>query len=65
MIKENPKGADYYKDPKLLAGSLSGQFARSGEAAQNVADEIARDRQGADYYEDEEILAQFLSGRFQ
>lgn len=63
-ISDDRRGADYYKDSKVLADFLHGQFGSTHEAAEEAAKSIASDRNGADYYKNPEILADFLGGRF-
>lgn len=63
-ISDDRRGADYYKDPKVLADFLRGQFNSTQEAAEDTAKSIESDRNGADYYENPERLADFLGGRF-
>ena len=65
-IVDDLRGAGYYKDPKVLAGFLQGQFERSAtsETAAEAAQSIVDDLNGSAYYKDPEVLAGFLEGKF-
>ena len=61
------RGPGYYRDPKLLAGFLEGQYGRLPKTtrAAEVAEAILADLQGAAYYQDARTLADFLQGNFE
>lgn len=61
-ILEDRRGADYYKDPEILASFLEGKLGVTREDADKTAKAILADRSGSDYYKDPKILAQFLGG---
>ena len=65
IVEDLSGGAQYYKDPQVLAGFLQGSLGPSAAAAKGseVAKAILEDWRGARYYADPEILAQFLEGR--
>jgi hypothetical protein len=61
-ILEDRRGADYYKDPEILAKFLEGKLGVRREDAAKTAKAILDDRSGADYYKDPKILAELLDG---
>lgn len=64
-INEDRQGADYYKDPDVLAPYLKNSLNVSEDTAQSMAKHICKDRDGADYYQDVEILSQYLEGQME
>ena len=61
-ILNDRQGADYYKNPDVLASYLESSLNISVEASQRLAKDICADRNGADYYKDVEILSKYLEG---
>lgn len=58
------RGAAYYKDPRILAEFLEGQYRTLPKttSAQDVANAILADLKGAAYYQDAKVLAAYLQG---